>query len=158
MKEIKVGCAIIEKDGKILITQRKPGSFLGGFWEFPGGKLECDETMEQCLVREIREELGIEIRPREFLQTDSYQYPEKIIHLYFYLCDWISGIPQKIDCLDFRWILPDEMRQFKFPVGDDNVINTLIAKKSYYFGKNVRNHFVIRGFNADLKKSDTDLR
>ena len=144
MKEIEVGCAIIEKDGKILITQRQPGSFLGGFWEFPGGKREAGESMEECLVREIREEVALEICPREFLQTDSYQYPEKIIHLYFYLCDWISGNPLKIECMDFRWVLPDEMRSFKFPVGDDNMINELIAKKNFYFGRNVRNLFIMK--------------
>ena len=144
MREIEVGCAIVEKDGKILIAQRKPGSFLGGFWEFPGGKREKDESMEDCLVREIREELGIAIRPREFLRSDRYQYPEKIIHLYFYLCDWISGIPQKIDCLDFRWIFPEELRNFSFPVGDENMINELIAKKHFYFGRNVRNLFSLK--------------
>ncbi|MSR78516.1 MAG: 8-oxo-dGTP diphosphatase MutT [Candidatus Omnitrophica bacterium] len=134
MREIEVGCAIVEKNGKILIAQRKPDSFLGGCWEFPGGKREPGETMENCVVREIREELGIEIRTRELLRNDSFHYPQKIVHLSFYLCDWVSGTAQKIDCQDFRWVDPDELKEYTFPIGDENMLSELIAKKHIYFG------------------------
>ncbi len=144
MKEIEVGCAIIEKDGKILIAQRLPGTFLGGYWEFPGGKKHADESMEACVVREVWEELRLKVRVREFLRTDSYRYPEKIIHLYFYLCDWTSGRGVKEDVRDFRWVDPEELHNFRFPVGDDNMINELILKRNIYFGRSVRNLFLLR--------------
>ena len=143
-KEIEVGCAIIERKGKTLIAQRKPGSFLGGFWEFPGGKRHAEESIEDCVVREVYEELRIQVRVREFLRSDSYRYPEKIIHLFFYLCDWVSGEGVKEDVLDFRWVDPLELPQFRFPVGDDNMINELIIKRSVYFGPSVRNLFVLK--------------
>lgn len=138
-KSVEVACAIIEKDGLLLIAQRKPGSFLGGLWEFPGGKKKEGETLEQCLVREIQEELRIQIRPREFLRKDQYRYPAKLIHLYFYLCDWVSGVPVKADCLNFKWIKPKDLRKHSFPIGDDAMIQDLIAKEKFYFGNSVRN-------------------
>ncbi len=142
LKEIEVGCAIVEKNGKILIAQRKPGTFLGGFWEFPGGKRKSEESMEECIVREVQEELRIQVRVREFLRSDSYRYPEKMIHLFFYLCDWVSGDCVKEDVLDFRWVDPLELPNFRFPVGDDNMINDLILKRNLYFGPSVRNKFL----------------
>ncbi len=134
MSEIEVGCAIIVKNGKLLIAQRKPGTHLGGFWEFPGGKRHDGEEMEQCLVREVREELGVLIRPRELLRRTDYAYPEKNVTLFFWLCDWVSGKPERLDCRDFRWVMPEELRCFKFPLGDDAILNELIRKKTYYFG------------------------
>lgn len=141
MRTLDVACAIIEKEGKVLIAQRLPGDSLGGYWEFPGGKVRDGERIEQCLVREVREELGIKVRLREFLRKDSYRYPEKFVNLYFFLCDWVEGRPSRQDCLDFRWADPEEFRRYRFPLGDDAMINDLILKKNVYFGKSVRNRF-----------------
>jgi 8-oxo-dGTP diphosphatase len=133
MIKIEVGCAIIRKDGKILIAQRKPDVHLGGYWEFPGGKMEACESLEACLIREVDEELGIKIQPSKLIQKAEHPYPEKIIVLYFYLCDWVSGNPTKKDCEDFRWIEPHELRDFKFPPADAEMIEELINKKDDYF-------------------------
>ena len=134
-KIIKVGCAVVHRNGKILIAQRNENDFLGGYWEFPGGKIEPGENMEQCLVREVFEELGIQIKPSLFIKRADYTYPEKKVALFFYLCDWVSGEPKKIDCQDFAWVTPEEMRNYKFPDGDDDMINELIKNKNYYFKK-----------------------
>lgn len=133
MKAVEVGCSIILREGKILIAQRPPGTYLGGYWEFPGGKREAGETIEKCLVREVFEELGIWIRPRSFLCRTDHAYPDKRFSLFFYLCDWVSGRPMRHGCLDFRWVVPEELRRFRFPLGDDVILNELIRKKSYYF-------------------------
>lgn len=138
MNLMEVGCAIIRRGGRLLIAQRKPGAHLGGFWEFPGGKRQGDETMAECLVREVFEELGIEIRPREFLCRTNYEYPEKRVALYFYLCDWTAGRPVRRGCRDFRWVAPEELRRFRFPLGDDLILNELIRKKSYFFKDGVK--------------------
>ncbi len=88
---IEVSAAIIFRDGKLLIAQRHTASHLGGLWEFPGGKREPGETSEQCLVREIREELGVEISVGELFEEVSHTYPEKSVHLKFFFCQVISG-------------------------------------------------------------------
>ena len=135
MSVMEVGCAVIAKSGKLLIAQRKPGAHLGGFWEFPGGKRYDHENMEACLIREVHEELGIWIRPRQFLRKTEHAYPDKNVALYFYLCDWVSGRPVRRDCLNFQWVEPVELRRFRFPLGDDVILNELIRKRIYYFNR-----------------------
>ena len=136
---IEVGCAIIRakrnewNETRLLIAQRKPGAFLGGYWEFPGGKIEERESVEQCLVREVEEELGVRIRPAEFFCIKEHVYPEKTVRLHFYFCDWVSGAPAKLDCLDFRWVRPEEMKDFRFIPADTEIINELIRGKKKYF-------------------------
>ena len=132
--EIDVGCAIIRKKGKILIAQRGPGGHLEGCWEFPGGKQEKGETIEDCLIREAHEELDVQIIPRKFFRKKKHVYPEKKITLHFFLCDWVSGRPKKKDCADFKWISPEELGGFEFPPADDEIIEELIQKKKIYFG------------------------
>jgi 8-oxo-dGTP diphosphatase len=130
---IDVGCAIIRRHDKILISQRKLDDHLGGYWEFPGGKRECDESLEQCLVREIEEELGITIVPFRLLQVVKHAYPERILALHFYLCDWKSGEPEKKEVHDFRWVLPEALKEFNFPPADDGIIAELIRDKALHF-------------------------
>jgi 8-oxo-dGTP diphosphatase len=132
-KIIEVGCAIIRKKDQILIAQRHDNDHMGGFWEFPGGKRCVDESLENCLVREVREELGIVITADRLLEKIDHDYPERILSLHFYLCDWVSGNPSRIDCQDFRWVYPEQMRDFKFPPADDGIINELITNKKAYF-------------------------
>lgn len=141
MQEIEVGCAIIEKQGKLLIAQRKPGSALGGYWEFPGGKRHLKETLEECLVREVREELGIAIRPRTFLTRTSHAYPDRKVLLDFYLCDWVAGNPVRHDCFDFRWVEPEDLRSYTFPPADRDVIGELIQRKTVYFNRIFQRRF-----------------
>ena len=141
METIEVGCAVIEKQGKLLIAQRKPGARLGGYWEFPGGKKEAHETMEQCLVREIKEELGIGILPREYLCQIHYRYPDRNVDLSFYLCDWVVGHPIKHDCHDFRWVDPCELPTYRFPPADTDLIRELIRKRGVYFNRTFQKRF-----------------
>ena len=98
---IDVAAGLVFRDGKLLITQRPPDAHLGGLWEFPGGKREPGETFEQCLVRELREELGIEVRVGERLESLTHAYPEKTVHLEFFRCHWIRNEPQALGCPAF---------------------------------------------------------
>src|SRR5664279_163788 len=95
-KCIEVSAALIFRDGKLLVAQRHADAHLGGLWEFPGGKREADETFEQCLVREIREELGVDISVGELFEEVTHAYPEKSVHLKFFICCLISGAPQPL--------------------------------------------------------------
>src|ERR1700761_590654 len=113
-KIIEVSAALIFHDGKLLITQRHAQSHLGGLWEFPGGKREAGETFEQCLAREIREELGVEISVGELFEEITHDYPEKSVHLKFFLCWLMSGEPQPLDCAAVQWIDKSGLVSFEF--------------------------------------------
>ena len=122
---IDVSAALVFHDGKLLIAQRHAQSHLGGLWEFPGGKREADETFEQCLVREIREELGVEIVVGELFQEITHDYPEKSVHLKFFICQLLSGEPQPLDCAAVRWVKKTELAAYEFPAADAQLIEKL---------------------------------
>ncbi len=120
-----VGCAVITDGSKILIAQRKEEGHLPGFWEFPGGKCDPGETMEACLKREAFEELGVQIQPVRFLCRREHAYPEKTVFLHFYLCRWLEGEPWPKDCQAVAWVLPEELKNYKFPPADDAVLKEI---------------------------------
>lgn len=124
---IDVAAALIFHNGKLLITQRRPDDHLPNLWEFPGGKLEPNETWEQCLRREIREELGVEIEVRELVEDLTHTYPEKTVRLRFYCCRLVSGEPQAIHVQALRWVTREELSNFKFPAADAQLLEHLRA-------------------------------
>jgi 8-oxo-dGTP diphosphatase len=128
-KFIEVSAALIFHGGKLLITQRHAKSHLGGLWEFPGGKREAGETFEQCLVREIREELGVEISVGELFEEISHDYPEKSVRLKFFLCELITGEPQPLDCAAVKWIQKSELTDFEFPAADAQLLVKLKSRR-----------------------------
>src|SRR5579862_76476 len=121
-KVIEVSAGLVFLNGKLLITRRHAGAHLGGLWEFPGGKREADETFEQCLVRELREELGIEVDVGELVESLTHAYPEKTVVLKFYRCRWTQNEPRAIDCLDFKWITARELGNYEFPAADARLL------------------------------------
>jgi mutator protein MutT len=124
---VEVSAALIFRDGKLLITQRHAKSHLGGLWEFPGGKREPNETFEQCLVREIREELGLEISTGELFEEVVHAYPEKSVRLKFFICKILSGEPQPLDCAAVKWVTKTELSTFDFPAADARLLEKLRA-------------------------------
>ena len=122
---IEVSAALIFRDGQLLITQRHAASHLGGLWEFPGGKREAGETFEQCLVREIREELGVVISVGELFEEIRHDYPEKSVHLKFFICQLISGEPQPLDCAAVKWIEKSGLDAHEFPAADAQLLEKL---------------------------------
>ena len=122
---IDVAAALVFRDGKLLIAQRHANAHLGGMWEFPGGKREPDETFEQCLVRELREELGIEVLVGEVLESLTHAYPEKTVHLMFYRCRWKQHEPQPLGCPAFKWITAAELNDYHFPAADARLLEKL---------------------------------
>src|SRR5512137_2677887 len=103
MEKLEVGCAIIPRDGKLLIARRHLADSFGGFWEFPGGRCEQGETIEACLEREVAEELAVRVRPERLLCKKERGIPGRKIVLRFFFCPWVSGEPRAVDCMDFRW-------------------------------------------------------
>jgi mutator protein MutT len=124
-KIIGVSAALVFRAGKLLITQRHAGAHLGGLWEFPGGKREVGETFEQCLVREIREELGVKISVGELFEEICHDYPEKSVHLKFFICQLLSGEPQPLDCAAVKWIEKAELAAHEFPAADARLLEKL---------------------------------
>lgn len=124
-KEIEVSAALIFHHGKLLIAQRHAHTHLGGLWEFPGGKREARETFEQCLVREIREELGVEIAVGELFEEITHDYPEKSVHLKFFLCKLLSGEPEPLGCAAFKWVGKSELDAHEFPAADVQLLQKL---------------------------------
>ena len=122
---IQVAAALLAHEGRYLITQRKAGVHLGGFWEFPGGKRESDELLEGCLRRELREELGIEITPPVLFRVIRHDYPEKSVELHFFRCSIASGLPRPLGCADLRWVAPEELDQFPLPPADQPLVEAL---------------------------------
>lgn len=122
MKIIDVSAGLVFRGGKLLITQRFADSHLGGLWEFPGGKREPNESFEQCLIRELREELAIEVEVGELVESLTHVYPEKTVHLKFFRCRWLANEPQALGCPAFKWISADEIRRFEFPAADARLL------------------------------------
>ena len=123
-----VTAAVIRRDdGRLLIAQRKPEAMLGGLWEFPGGKCQPGEALPDCLRREIREELGVEIEVGRQLTTIRHGYTHFRISLHVFECRHLRGEPQALDCADWRWVGPDRLADFAFPVTDQKIIQIIAA-------------------------------
>lgn len=122
---IEVAAGVVFRDGKLLITQRRPDVHLGSFWEFPGGKREAGETFEQCLHRELAEELGIEAQVGNLVESLTHHYPERSVHLKFFLCRWMCHEPEPLDCVDLAWITLEELGQYDFPAADVRLLEKL---------------------------------
>ncbi|MDO8461636.1 MAG: 8-oxo-dGTP diphosphatase MutT [Deltaproteobacteria bacterium] len=126
--EIEAVAAVIERDGLFLITKRLKESHLGHCWEFPGGKREKGETVEECAVRECQEEIGVVVEPIRYLKAVRYEYPEVKVFLHFVLCRLVSGEPQPIECAEPTWIRPEDFSKYEFPAADRSVIEGLIQE------------------------------
>lgn len=115
---IIVTAAILLQSDKILITRRAKGRHLAGYWEFPGGKLEYGETEEECLVREIKEELDICIKVNAFFMENTHSYSNNSIRLKAYLCNYISGAIVLKDHDKMLWINRMELDKYTFSPAD----------------------------------------
>ncbi len=126
---IRVVACVIERDGKFLITQRLKHSHLGHLWEFPGGKVEPGETLEQCAVRECLEEIDVTVRPKRLIQELVHDYPERSVRLYFVSCELVSGEPKAVHCAAWAWASPEEFNNYEFPEADKAIIASYIKSR-----------------------------
>ena len=124
MKQIEVVAAIIRKEDKIFATQRGYGDWKD-WWEFPGGKMEAGETLEEALKREIREELSTEISVDEFLCTVEYDYPAFHLTMHCYLCSLLTEALHLNEHEAAKWLTKDELESVKWLPADLVVIKAL---------------------------------
>lgn len=124
MKEIKVVAAIIQKENKILATKRGYGEFIN-MWEFPGGKIEPGETKEEALIREIKEELNIEISVDKFAIDIEYQYPNFYLFMSCFMCSIKEGSIELLEHNDGKWITKEELNTLNWLLADIDAVNYL---------------------------------
>lgn len=121
-----IGVAVIWSDrGQILIARRPINTTLGGLWEFPGGKIEPGETVTDCIQREIREELGIEVIVGNKLIEIAHTYSNFQVTLYVYHCQHLQGEPQPLESDEVRWVTVDELNLYAFPEANQQIIDAL---------------------------------
>lgn len=123
---IQVACAIIENQDKVLVTQRGLHKAEGGLWEFPGGKLEAGETPQDCIVREIREELNLLISPRQLLTASAHAYPGKTIRLIPLVCSLVKGTLELREHAAYRWLYPQKLLPLSWCPADVPVVHTYL--------------------------------
>ena len=126
-QRIDAAIALVTRDRRLLVCQRKDNDTLGGYWEFPGGKCEDGETLEQCLARELREELNIAATPIARLTTVEHDYPHTLIRLHPFVCQHTDGEVEHLECQASRWIDPTDLRTYRFPPANETLIEEAIT-------------------------------
>lgn len=122
----QIGVAVIRDDRDlILIDRRLAKGLLGGFWEFPGGKIEGNETVQECIKREILEEIGIDIAVDSHLITIDHTYSHFRVNLQVYNCRYLSGEARAIECEEIRWVTIQELDHYTFPAANQEIIRAL---------------------------------
>jgi 8-oxo-dGTP diphosphatase len=120
-------CALIDADGRVLIAQRPQGKPMAGLWEFPGGKVESGERPEVCLIRELREELGIVVKEECLapLTFASHAYPDFHLLMPLYVCRRWEGFVEAREKQELKWVRPNELRNYPMPPADEPLISHL---------------------------------
>ncbi len=123
---VEVTAALVrDADGRYLITQRRRGSHLEGLWEFPGGKRHVDESLPECLRRELLEELGADFQVGEHVETVRWEYPDRVIVLHFYRCRLRAGTIAPLEGQAMAWVRPEDFSRYEFPPADAELIRRL---------------------------------
>jgi 8-oxo-dGTP diphosphatase len=128
-REIEVVCGVITRDGgEILACRRPEGKHLGGLWEFPGGKVDPGEMPDAALMRELDEELGVEVEVGKQLREVRWDYGTSVIHLIPFYCKILSGKPRSIEHSEIRWMTLSEVGKLEWAPADLPILEELIFK------------------------------
>jgi len=124
---IRVVAAVIANEGRYLITQRRPAAVLPLLWEFPGGRVESNESDADALKREVRHRLSVEIEVGELISFVSHPYEHYTVELYLYECRVVSGDLRADNVQDFRWVTSEEFDRYPFTPADEASMNKLLG-------------------------------
>jgi 8-oxo-dGTP diphosphatase len=124
--EVVVVAAVIEQNDAFLVTRRQAGVHLAGLWEFPGGKIDPDETRPDALKREISEELDVNVEVQDLVFHTSHDYPDRTVALYFYRCV-LKGTPRPLLGQEMRWVPRSELPTLGFLPADEELIRQLVV-------------------------------
>jgi mutator protein MutT len=125
---VQVAVALVQKDDRYLIARRLESSPLGGYWEFPGGKCRSGERYEDCVKRELGEELGVAVEVLGLYRVIEHAYPDRTVKLYFYRCRIISGEPQSLSSQEVRWVKREKLGQYRFPPANESLVQELMSE------------------------------
>lgn len=126
-ERLRVAVAVVIEGGKLLLSHRLPAAHLPDLWEFPGGKIDPGETPAACAVREVAEELGIEIEILGELLRRPYDYADRKVDLWFFVARRVAGEPRPIECQSWRWVVPEEVASYPLPDASAPVLDALRA-------------------------------
>ena len=127
MKTIRVVAAVLERDGKYLITQRRVSAVLPLMWEFPGGRVEAAETDQQALKRELLHRLGVGIEVGKLISFVSHPYEHYVVDLFLYECTLLTETLQPLAVNAFKWVASNEFDQYPFTPADEASMNKLLG-------------------------------
>jgi mutator protein MutT len=125
---VVVLAGVIEREGRFLLTRRLKNTHLAGYWEFPGGKCETNENLDACLIRELREELGVSAVVGDEILMTEHAYPDRTVRIHFRRCD-IDGDPSPQLGQEMRWIARHELATLQLPPADDELIALLVNRR-----------------------------
>lgn len=125
---LRVVAAVVIREGRVLLTQRPPGTHLEGLWEFPGGKVEPGESDAGALIRELREELGVEAKVGALYGRVVHAYPERTVELSFYLCELGAAEPVALEVSGIAWAPLDRLSDYALPPADRPILERLQAE------------------------------
>lgn len=129
IQTIDVTCAIIiNNKGEVLVTQRSLSMSLPLKWEFPGGKIEANETAEDCLLREIKEELNIEIKIIRSLPNNRHNYPSASINLIPFICDYVNGTLNLLEHANFKWLEKKDLLNLDWAEADIPILHNYLSQ------------------------------
>jgi 8-oxo-dGTP diphosphatase len=126
-RTIRVVAAVVERDGKYLITQRRASAVLPLLWEFPGGRVEAGETDAQALRREVLHRLGIEVECGKLISFVSHPYDHYVVDLFLYECDLLGDDLRPLAVTDYRWVASADFDQYPFTPADEASMNKLLG-------------------------------
>jgi 8-oxo-dGTP diphosphatase len=124
---IRVVAAVIERDGRYLVTQRRPSAVLPLLWEFPGGKVEGTESDVDALKREVLHRVGVEIKPGSQISSVSHTYEHYTVELHLYECRITQGQPRAVAVHQFRWVESGDFEELPFTPADEASMNKLLG-------------------------------
>ena len=125
-----VAAALFDAEGRVLIAERPAGKHMAGWWEFPGGKVSAGESDAAALVRELREELGIESRALAEIMTLSHEYPDRIVDLVLWRASLLQGVPNGLDGQQLKWVAPAALASERLLEADQPFIAALVTSAS----------------------------
>jgi len=130
LKALHVVAGVLRRGEEILISKRLPGGPHGGFWEFPGGKVEQGEGEREALCRELMEELGIAVQVGPRWGEVTHAYPHATIRIVFYFCEITSGTPRPLGCEKVKWVRSENLHQYPMPEADSKIVDAMHSPQS----------------------------
>ena len=125
---LQVTAGLVWDGARVLITRRPPGTHMAGFWEFPGGKKEKGESLEQCLKRELAEELAVEVEVGDKLGQVEYEYEDRVVELHVFNCTIVKGRPVPSESQEVCWVSPGQLDRYTFPPPDLEIIQRVVVQ------------------------------